>query len=118
LCPELDQSSPAAIAEHPKVRQQFQTVVDELARLSTGSSTHIVRAIVLDQPPSIDAREITDKGSLNQKAVLQNRATLVEELYAPTPSARVITAGQTRYGEFREVFSILQLLRIHATHAN
>jgi feruloyl-CoA synthase len=55
-----------------------------------------VRAIVLDQPPSIDAREITDKGSLNQKAVLQNRAPLVEELYAPTPSARVITAGQTR----------------------
>jgi feruloyl-CoA synthase len=96
LCPELDQSSSAAIVAHPKVRQQFQAVIDELARLSTGSSTHIVRAIVLDQPPSIDAREITDKGSLNQKAVLQNRATLVEELYAPTPSARVITAGQTR----------------------
>jgi feruloyl-CoA synthase len=47
--------------------------------------------IVLDEPPSIDAREITDKGSLNQKAVLQRRVALVEELYAPIPSSRVIT---------------------------
>jgi feruloyl-CoA synthase len=51
-----------------------------------------VRAIILDQSPSIDAREITDKGSLNQKAVLQNRAVLVEELYAPEPSPRIISA--------------------------
>ena len=51
-------------------------------RESTGSSTFVARAILLDEPPSIDAREITDKGSLNQKAVLRNRAALVEELYA------------------------------------
>jgi feruloyl-CoA synthase len=93
LCPELDQSASAAIAEHPRVRQQFQATLDELARQSTGTSTYFERAVVLDQPPSIDAREITDKGSLNQKAVLQNRAALVEELYAPVPSARVIIAG-------------------------
>jgi feruloyl-CoA synthase len=64
---------------------------DELARQSTGSSTYVKRVIVLDEPPSIDAREITDKGSLNQKAVLQRRVALVEELYAPIPSSRVIT---------------------------
>jgi feruloyl-CoA synthase len=44
-------------------------------------------AILLDQPPSIDAHEVTDKGSLNQRAVLRNRATLVEELYRESPRA-------------------------------
>ncbi|HEY7449758.1 MAG TPA: feruloyl-CoA synthase [Vicinamibacterales bacterium] len=92
LCPELNQPTPADIIEHPNVRRQFTTALDELARQSTGSSTYVVRAIILDQPPSIDAREITDKGSLNQKAVLQNRAALVEELYAPGPSPRIISA--------------------------
>jgi feruloyl-CoA synthase len=64
---------------------------DELARQGTGSSTYVKRVILLDEPPSIDAREITDKGSLNQKAVLQSRSALVEELYAAVPSTRVIT---------------------------
>jgi feruloyl-CoA synthase len=94
LCPELDRNAPAAIVvEHPQVRRQFQAALDELARESTGSSTYFVRAIVLEQLPSIDAGEITDKGSLNQKAVLQNRADVVEELYAPETSARIITAN-------------------------
>jgi feruloyl-CoA synthase len=93
LCPELDPGASTAIVDHPQVRRQFQTAIDELARQSTGSSTRIVRALILDQPPSIDAGEITDKGSLNQKAVLQSRARLVEELYAPQPSARVITTS-------------------------
>jgi feruloyl-CoA synthase len=38
----------------------------------------------------MDARELTDKGSLNQKAILANRAALVDELYAATPPVRVI----------------------------
>ena len=53
-----------------------------LARESTGSSTRIARAILLDSPPSIDLGEITDKGSINQRAVLKHRAALVEEIYA------------------------------------
>ena len=61
---------------------------------STGSSTFVARACVLEDPPSIDAREVTDKGSLNQKTVLQHRAALVDELYAPLPSARVLVARQ------------------------
>ena len=68
------------------MRERFQTLLDDLARESTGSSTFVARAILLDEPPSIDAREITDKGSLNQKMVLQNRAALVEELYTAVPS--------------------------------
>ncbi len=50
----------------------------------------MARALLLRDPPSIDAREITDKGSLNQKAVLANRAALVDELYADPPTARII----------------------------
>jgi feruloyl-CoA synthase len=41
-----------------------------------------VRALVLAEPPSIDANEITDKGYINQRAVLERRAALVERLYA------------------------------------
>ena len=67
-----------------------------LAHESTGSSTFVARALVLDQPPSLDAREITDKGSINQKVVLQQRAALVDELYAPVPSARVLIAAPHR----------------------
>jgi feruloyl-CoA synthase len=48
----------------------------------TGSSNRIARAMVLEEPPSLDAGEMTDKGSINQRAVLARRAALVEELYA------------------------------------
>ena len=57
---------------------------------STGSSNRIARVLVLDEPPSLDAGEMTDKGSINQRAVLQRRATLVAELYATPASPRVI----------------------------
>jgi feruloyl-CoA synthase len=55
---------------------------------STGSSNRIARAIVLDEPPSLDAGEMTDKGTINQRAVLRRRAALVDELY--TESRRVL----------------------------
>jgi feruloyl-CoA synthase len=59
-----------------------------LKKLSSepGSSTHPVRLMVMTEPPSIDANEITDKGYMNQRAVLERRAALVERLYAsPDP---------------------------------
>ena len=40
---------------------------------------------------SIDRGEVTDKGSINQRAVLEHRAALIDELYAPAPPAHVIT---------------------------
>jgi feruloyl-CoA synthase len=57
---------------------------------STGSSNRITRALVLEEPPSLDAGEMTDKGSINQRAVLKRRAALVEELYLD--SERVLRA--------------------------
>lgn len=65
---------------------------EALTKLSAqgGSSTHPVRLLVLTEPPSIDANEITDKGYLNQRAVLERRADRVTELYSNQDS--VITS--------------------------
>jgi len=59
-------------------------LTDGLRKLATsgGSSMHPTRLLVLAEPPSIDANEITDKGYLNQRAILERRAALVDELYA------------------------------------
>ena len=67
---------------------QLQDVLQEFARHSTGMSVRVERALVPEQPLSPDAGELTEKGTVNQRAVLRNRAALVEELYAG--SARVI----------------------------
>ena len=74
------------------LRARLQTAFDQLARASTGSSMRVTRALVMQAPPSIDASEVTDKGSINQRAVLQNRAALVERLYADPPDADIIVA--------------------------
>jgi feruloyl-CoA synthase len=63
------------------VLAHFQKVVNELARTATGSANRIARLILLAQPPSLDLGEITDKGSINQRAVLQHRAALVQALH-------------------------------------
>jgi len=97
-CRELAGLGPDAPAErvlaHPAVRGRFTDVFSTLAADSTGSSTFVARAILLEEPPSMDAREVTDKGSINQKAVLARRAALVDELYSASPSAQVLIARQ------------------------
>ena len=55
-----------------------------------GSSQRIERVLLLAEPPSIDANEITDKGYVNQRATLQRRAALVAALYAEPPGPEVI----------------------------
>jgi feruloyl-CoA synthase len=83
-------TTPSQVLSHPAILSAFREALEGLAVESTGSSTFVARAMLLDQPPSADAREITDKGSLNQKAVLANRAALVDELYSDTQSPLVI----------------------------
>ena len=73
-----------------QVRAKFQQLLGELAKTSTGSASRVSRAMLMEEPPSIDKHEVTDKGSFNQGAVLRNRAALVAELYAKEPSLRVI----------------------------
>jgi feruloyl-CoA synthase len=75
------------------LRARLRPVFERLAREATGSSTRVLRAMVMDTPPSIDASEVTDKGSINQRAVLKNRAALVERLYAEPPEPNIILAS-------------------------
>ncbi|MEW6694198.1 Long-chain-fatty-acid--CoA ligase FadD15 [Tepidimonas thermarum] len=82
LCPLPAEASLHEVVEHPAVLAHFQRVVDELARQATGSANRIARLIVLAEPPSLDRGEITDKGSINQRAVLTHRADTVDKLYA------------------------------------
>ena len=55
-----------------------------------GSSTRIARVLLMSEPPSIDGKELTDKGYINQRATLERRAALVDRLYAEPPPADVI----------------------------
>ena len=71
----------ADVVATPAVRQWLQQLVNNLAATSTGSATRIARAIILTEPPSIDKGEITDKGSINQRAVLKHRAEWVNALH-------------------------------------
>jgi feruloyl-CoA synthase len=73
---------PAAQAlRHPAVQAFFQQLVDRQWRAGTGSANRVARAHVLLDPPSIDKGEITDKGSINQRAVLSHRTAIVDALY-------------------------------------
>jgi feruloyl-CoA synthase len=79
-------AAPADVLGHANVRREFAIRLEALAARSTGSSNRIRRAILLTEPPLLDLGEMTDKGSINQRAVLRHRAALVEELYAqPAP---------------------------------
>ncbi len=88
LCP--DAAADKALGD-ARVKGEFARRLRTLAAETTGSSTKICRALLMEAPPSLDAGEMTDKGSINQRAVLKNRAALVDELYARPLSSRVIS---------------------------
>jgi feruloyl-CoA synthase len=83
----------AEIVDAPVVRQTFAMLLKKLAAFSKGSSTRVVRAILMAEPPSMDKGEMTDKGSINQRAVLKNRSALVERLYAERPDPSIMVAA-------------------------
>ncbi len=93
LCADLPSDAPEiAVLRHPAVHARFAELLTALAKEATGSATRVTRAMILEEPPSIDKHEMTDKGSLNARALLDNRQALVAELYAEKPSAQVILA--------------------------
>jgi feruloyl-CoA synthase len=73
--------SAADVLQHATVRQFFQHLAQTMAAQATGSATRVTRWRLLDVPPAIDLGEVTDKGSINQRAVLHHRAAVVEALY-------------------------------------
>ncbi|NMA98955.1 MAG: AMP-binding protein, partial [Phyllobacteriaceae bacterium] len=85
----LDTAAEALLA-HPVVRQKFADCLEGLAQQATGSSNQVARALVMSALPDIDKGEVTDKGSINQRAVLAHRAELVSALYADTPGPDII----------------------------
>ncbi len=94
LAPDLAPVAPAAqLLADVRVRAAFARKLDSFAAASTGTSGRIMRAVVLAEPPSLDIGEMTDKGSINQRAVLEHRAGLIDELYAENLSNRVISVG-------------------------
>jgi feruloyl-CoA synthase len=90
LCPAMKPESTAEILGHNSVLARFQSLLESFVKKSTGSSNRIVRAMLVEEPPSLDAGEVTDKGSLNQRAVIERRAELIEQLYSTTPSPQVL----------------------------
>jgi feruloyl-CoA synthase len=80
----------AEVLHHPRVLAYMQDALEALAQSSAGISTAIARAILVEDPPSIDAHETTEKGSVNQKAVLRHRAGLVDLLYSEPASPLVV----------------------------
>lgn len=71
----------ADVLAAPTVQAFFQNLVDHLWASGSGSASRVARATVLVDPPSIDLGEVTDKGSINQRAVLTHRDTLVQQMY-------------------------------------
>lgn len=90
LCPELKDAPLSAVAAHPAVRDAIRAKLASFASAATGSATRVGRAILLVDPLSLDDQEVTDKGSINQRAVLTRRAQLVDDLYAERPGEHVI----------------------------
>jgi len=89
--PALPLDDLAASAADPLIRVAVRERMTGFLAAATGSSTRITRAILLDTPLSIDRGEVTDKGSINQRAVLDRRAGLIDALYSPSPADDVIT---------------------------
>ncbi len=76
---------PAQVLAHAAVRAALTEGLSDHARRATGSAARVVAAIVLSQPLRFETGEVTDKGSVNQRAVLRERADLVAALWAGHP---------------------------------
>lgn len=87
----LDASaSMADVAASAPVQAWLQDLINTLAKTATGSATRVARALILTEPPSIDSGEVTDKGSINQRAVLKCRDGLMLALHDGTAKNFVV----------------------------
>jgi feruloyl-CoA synthase len=71
---------------HPKVVTHVHEGLKKMKETGSGSASYATHALLMTEPPSIDAGEITDKGYINQRASLTRRAALVEKLYSNDPA--------------------------------
>lgn len=82
----------ASALSQSEVRERLLAAMRSLAANAQGSSLVVARAVVLNEPPSLDAGEINDKAYLNQRAVLRLRSAAVESLYADSLAPEVLVA--------------------------
>jgi feruloyl-CoA synthase len=83
LCPGLAEETPLAeLIRRPEVRERLAAGLAHHNATHRANSRRIARALLLAEPPSLQAGEITDKGYVNQRAVLERRAALVDRLYS------------------------------------
>ncbi len=85
------------IIQHAQVKQALQKVINELGAKSTGSSTCIRKALYADFELSGDKGEVTDKGSVNQRAILRNRQEVAALLYEKEASNKIIQYQRNTY---------------------
>ncbi len=78
------------IALSDKLRAEISKRLVNYNASAGGSSRRIARVMIMTEPPSVNGNEMTDKGYLNQRAVLDRRAGLVIQLYADDPGPDVI----------------------------
>jgi len=87
-----DDASMQQVLETAPVQAHFQKVLDGLAASATGSANRVARLHLMHEPPSIDKGEVTDKGSINQRAVLKHRDELVKAFHDGTLSFTLVPA--------------------------
>jgi len=87
-------ADPEELVKAPPLVREIAQRLDAHGRANPASSTRIERAMLLTVPPALDRGEITDKGSINQRAVLQHREHLVSQLYLEPVTSHVIVARQ------------------------
>ena len=91
LCPDLPADAPLeAVLADMRVVEAVRKGLAQLKQENGGSSTHAACALLMAEPPLIDANEITDKGYINQRAVLVRRTALVDRLFAEAADTAVI----------------------------
>ena len=90
LAPDLAAAAPAALLRDPRVRGAFRRAPGRAGGRGDRQLEPRRPRAAAEEPPSIDRGEMTDKGSINQRAVLSHRAALVEALYATPPADFVI----------------------------
>ncbi len=91
LCPDLPAEAPLAdLLRQPEVKSALSACLAAHNAQNPASSRRVGRALFLAEPPSIDAGEITDKGYINQRAVLERRAALVERLYGAAGDPEIL----------------------------
>ena len=83
-------STPQEIAACPNIKAYLRKQLAQHNASAGGSSGRIKRVILMLEPPSVDGHEITDKGYINQRATLDRRKSLVDQLFEAAPQAGVI----------------------------